>query len=95
MSKKFLMLAVSLGLTCAAAGALTINQGVTADAATKETVVADNIILDTGIVNELDWKFSGSETAVTTNIQGDIFEAKGVAWGAGLVVGYEIGRAHV
>ena len=89
MSKKFLMFAVSLGLTCVAAGALTLNQGVTAGAATKETVVADNIILDTGIVNELDWRFSGSETAVTTNIQGDIFEAKGVAWGAGLVVGYD------
>lgn len=89
MSKKFLMLAVSLGLTCAAAGAFTLNAGVTAGAATKETVVADNIITNDGIVNELDWKFAGSETAVTSNIQGDIFEAKGVAWGAGLVVGYD------
>lgn len=90
MSKKFLMLALSLGLTtCAAAGAVTLGAGITADAATKETLVADNIITDGGIVNELDWKFAGSETAITSNIKGDLFEAKGVAWGAGLVVGYD------
>ena len=90
MSKKFLMLALSLGLTtCATAGALTLNAGLKADAATKENLVADNIITDDGIVNELDWKFAGSETAVTSNIKGDFFEAKGVAWGAGLVVGYD------
>ena len=89
MSKKFLALALSLGLIATAAGAITANESVTANAATKVSQVADNLITDAGIVNELDWKFAGSETAVTSNIQGDIFEAKGVAWGAGLVVGYD------
>lgn len=89
MSKKFLTLALSLGLIATAAGAITANEAVTAKAATKVSQVADNLITDAGIVNELDWKFAGSETAVTSNIQGDIFEAKGVAWGAGLVVGYD------
>ena len=89
MSKKFLTIALSLGLIATAAGALTANEAVTANAATKVTQVADNLITDAGIVNELDWKFAGSETAVTSNIKGDFFEAKGVAWGAGLVVGYD------
>ena len=90
MSKKFLMLALSLGLTtCAAAGAVTLGAGITADAATKETLVADNLITDGGILNELDWKLAGGENAFTSNILGDILEAKGVAWGGGFLVGYD------
>lgn len=83
MNKKLFALALSLGLTAGAAGAITAN------AAIKETTVGDNIITEAGIVNELDWSLKGSQDAYKTTVLGDRFKAKDVGWGAGYLVPFD------
>lgn len=77
MNKKLFALALSLGLTATAAGAITAN------AAIKETNVGDNVITSAGIVNELDWKLVGNKEAFAPNVQGDLLQAKDVPWATG------------
>ena len=81
-NKKLLALAVSVGVAAGLAG--TVN-AVTADAAIKENLVADNVLTTAGIINEVDWALKG-ETAATSfgkDVKGDVLTAKDIAWAAG------------
>lgn len=85
MNKKLFALALSLGLTAGAAGAITAN------AAIKETTVGDNIITEAGIVNEVDWDILSDtkDTSYSTNVKGDVLSASNVVWGAGWLVPWD------
>lgn len=82
MKKQITLLAAVL-----AAAALAGGTAVKADAAVKENTVADNLITESGILNEADWSFSSQEI-YRNNAGGSYIRFKDVAWGAGYVQPY-------
>ena len=87
-NKKLLALAVSVGLAAGVAG--TVN-AVTADAAVKENLVADNVLTTAGIINEVDWALKG-ETAATSfgkDVKGDVLTASNITWAVGFLTPWD------
>lgn len=82
MKKQVTLLAAVL-----AAAALAGGTAVKAGAAVKENTVADNLITDSGILNEVDWSFS-SPSVYRNNASGSYIRLKDVGWGAAYIQPY-------
>lgn len=73
---------------CAALAAVTtmsVSATVVANAAVKETLVGDNVVTNSGIMNEVDWELKGDTASASykTHSLGTVLELNDAVWAAG------------